>query len=92
MNHRLSHTCNTTVVTKSRQSSASFFEVQGGVAIPTADTISGLKPSSFSDLFLSIIASNAAAAPPSECPTNRNPKPCNHVGDSTTTDDKIPKA
>lgn len=59
-------TCITTVVTYSEQLSASFLETHGGVAYPTADTISGLKPSSRADIFRSMIASNEAVAPPRE--------------------------
>jgi hypothetical protein len=40
--------------------------MQGGVPNPTAEIMSGLKPSSSFDFFRSIIASNAADAPPRE--------------------------
>ena len=59
-------TCITTVVTKSEQLSASSLETQGGVAYPTAETMSGLNPSSLSDFLRSIIASKAAVEPPRE--------------------------
>nr|YP_009382381.1 hypothetical protein AEK19_MT1953 [Utricularia reniformis]ART32115.1 hypothetical protein AEK19_MT1953 [Utricularia reniformis] len=44
--------------------SASSLGTQGGVAYPIAVTISGQKPSSLDDFFLSIIASKEAIAPP----------------------------
>ena len=56
----------TTVVTKSEQFSASSLETQGGVANPTAETISGLNPSSMYDFLRSIIANKEAVAPPRE--------------------------
>lgn len=59
-------TCITTVVTYSEQLSASSLETHGGVAYPTAETISGLKPSSWTDILRSMIASNEAVAPPRE--------------------------
>lgn len=66
----------TTVVTKSEQFSASSLETQGGVAYPTAETISGLNPSSMYDFLRSIIANKEAVAPPREWPTSLNLYPC----------------
>lgn len=69
-------TCITTVVTYPAQLSVSSLETQGGVPYATADTMSGLNPSSFADFLWIIIASKEAIAPPRECPTSLNLYPC----------------
>lgn len=66
----------TTVVTKSEQFSASSLETQGGVAYPTAETISGLNSSSMYDFLRSIISNKEAVATPREWPTSLNLYPC----------------